>query len=335
MFKKRIAFIVDSEAWAFDIEAHILKEHLKDSYDCDIFVAANYQDDLFSILEDTKEYDIIHFFWRKLLLQFDEEDFQKKCNYIDSVCSKISTGIYDHLFLEEENISLYQNVFQKYCKKYYTCSKKLEDIYKAIDCYPNPWGTIHDTYDDSLYDGGDRNRFKSRRRESFVVGWVGNSNWNIKYKDFKGCHSILNPVLDELIEKDYAIEKFFADKNIRFRTNEEMPEYYQNLDVCIITSYEEGTPRPVIEAMASGVPLISTDVGIVEEAFGPKQKEFIIGDRKKEDDSVIAQRLKEKIITLYNHRELLEELSEENYLYGQKNDIHHLISSYKEYFDSF
>ena len=67
------------------------------------------------------------------------------------------------------------------------------------------------------------------------------------------------------------------------------------------------------EGMASGVPLIATDVGIVPEILGTKQKDFIIGDRDNgNNDVVVAKKLKEKIIYLYNNRNVLKELSNEN-----------------------
>jgi glycosyltransferase involved in cell wall biosynthesis len=38
-------------------------------------------------------------------------------------------------------------------------------------------------------------------------------------------------------------------------------EAYQALDVCLVTSRDEGGPKAVLEAMASGVPLVTTRVG--------------------------------------------------------------------------
>ena len=336
---KKIALVVDVLDWAFDIEAKILKNKLSDYYNIDIFVSKNYDDDLYKILEDTYDCDMIHFFWRKILLQFSTDEFKSHFNsdieynnYINNVCSKISTGIYDHLFIDSDNIKLFNDVFNKYCKMYYVCSKKLEDIYNNIDSYPSTWGVIHDTYDNNLYDVSIKHDFCD---DFLTIGWVGNSNWNLKYKDFKGFHSILNPVLDELISDGYKIKKHFADKNIKFRSNDEMPKYYSEIDICVIVSTCEGTPRPLIEAMASGVPLITTDVGIVSEVLGPKQKEFIIGSRFDDNDLVIKDNLKNNIIKLYNDRELLKELSNENYMYSINNSIDKLLPLYKKYIDDF
>jgi glycosyltransferase involved in cell wall biosynthesis len=335
---KRIALVVDMENWAFHIEAKILQQSLEKQFKIDIFVAHSYDDDLFKILEDVKDYDMIHFFWRKILLDFESDEFKNKVigngydyNEYLKVCDKISTGIYDHLFVDD--VDTYENIFTKYSKMYYTCSEKLYNIYKDISIYPKPWGVIHDTYDNKLYNGGDKNRFPFNRKE-LVIGWIGNSNWNIKYKYFKGFHTILNPVIDELVNEGYKIRKHYADKNIKFRTNEEMPAYYQEIDVCIITSMEEGTPRPVIEAMASGVPLITTDVGIVNESYGPLQKKFILGVRDNNDEE-IKSRLKSKIIELYNNRNLIKELSSENYKYSINNSIEKLKGKYINYFNDF
>ena len=290
----------------------------------------------------TKDYDMIHFFWRKLLIDFESDVFKSKLinsgydydEYIEKVRNKISTGVYDHLFVDSDGINTYKNIFTKYSKMYYVCSEKLKNIYDKISIYPKPFGVIHDTYDNKLYDGGNRDRFP-RDKEELVIGWIGNSNWNIKYKDFKGFHTILNPVIDELIEEGYKLRKFYADKNIKFRTNEEMPDYYQELDVCVIVSTLEGTPRPIIEGMASGVPIISTDVGIVNESFGPLQKKFILGVRNDLNDEEIKSRLKSKIIELYNNRNLIKELSLENYKYSLNNSIDKLKDKYIEYFNCF
>ena len=71
----------------------------------------------------------------------------------------------------------------------------------------------------------------------------------------------------------------YADRNVQWIPHTEMPEYYRKIDLCLITSTHEGTPLPALEAMSCGIPLISTDVGVINELFGEKQRKFIIGSR--------------------------------------------------------
>ena len=40
-----------------------------------------------------------------------------------------------------------------------------------------------------------------------------------------------------------------------------MPAFYQSIDAFLMTSITEGFPNVLVEAMASGLPCISTDVG--------------------------------------------------------------------------
>ena len=48
----------------------------------------------------------------------------------------------------------------------------------------------------------------------------------------------------------------------------DMPAFYQAFDAVVLTSKNEGTPVSIIEAMASGTPVASTDVGGVRDLFG-------------------------------------------------------------------
>jgi 2-polyprenyl-3-methyl-5-hydroxy-6-metoxy-1,4-benzoquinol methylase len=50
-------------------------------------------------------------------------------------------------------------------------------------------------------------------------------------------------------------------------TPSEMPDFYRKLDVICVTSKSEGTPLPLLEAMASGCFPISTRVGVAEEVI--------------------------------------------------------------------
>ncbi|WP_312583940.1 glycosyltransferase, partial [Staphylococcus aureus] len=73
-----------------------------------------------------------------------------------------------------------------------------------------------------------------------------------------------------------------ADRQLGFIPHDEMVKYYSQIDVYVCPSKIEGTPNPVLESMACGVPVISTDVGVVKDAFGEMQKEWILPVRSKD-----------------------------------------------------
>ena len=53
-----------------------------------------------------------------------------------------------------------------------------------------------------------------------------------------------------------------ADAKDRLRTTSEMAAFYRGLDVYVCFSSSEGTCVPLLEAAASGVAIVSTDVGV-------------------------------------------------------------------------
>lgn len=342
---KSIALIVDVKNWAFDIQAHLIKSSLKDELKIDIFYSKNepYNENIVRILEDVKDYDIIHFFWRKTLLQICSSEVQKKLRdrniNIDELKNKISTGIYDHLFLEEDT---YNQLFNEFCKKYVTSSKKLYDIYLQNKKIKHPYMILGDTFDEKIFYPKNDKKFKEKK-DNLVIGWVGNSSWNNKLLDnnkktidFKGFHTVLTPVIQELKDEGYNIETYYADKNTNFIPNDKMCDYYSKIDVYICVSITEGTPRPLIEAMGCGVPIITTDIGVAKEYLGIKQEEYIISERKiGESDYKVKKELKQKIVQLYNNREELEELSKENYLMSKEINNSCYKEKYKKYFLEF
>ena len=345
--KKKFAIIIDIPNWAFHNIANLIKKELEDLVEIDIFAihVSPYNDDLFMLLEDVKNYDYIHFLWRKNLLAFKSNDFKQKLvehgldyeEYVQSIVPKITTAVCDHMFLTNDEIKQYEDVFNKFSRAYYTISNKLYNIYCNIPQYKKPSTVLMDTFDINTFSPINLDRFNLNNISDrpLVIGWVGNSNWNIKDGnniDYKGFHTILTPVLDELIEEGYKITKIFADKQVKLIPNIEMPNYYKNIDIYITCSYQEGTPLPVLEAMSCGIPIIATDVGIVPQVFGDLQKDFIIGDRTKLDDNIIKNNLKKCIIQLYNNRELLQKLSTENICRAHLFDSTNLKEKYINFF---
>ncbi|MFA6142747.1 MAG: glycosyltransferase family 4 protein, partial [Candidatus Omnitrophota bacterium] len=56
----------------------------------------------------------------------------------------------------------------------------------------------------------------------------------------------------------------------------DLAEIYTDLDVVVLSSFNEGTPVSLIEAMASGKPVVSTDVGGVRDVVEDGKSGFLV-----------------------------------------------------------
>lgn len=346
--KRKICIVADVPNWAFDKIAQKLKKELSYKYDIriDYFNRRTEKDFFYEFVERNDDCDLIHFLNRRILLLIDTNEFKNKVEltgrnveeYINEKKNKFSTVANDHIDLNPSGIAKLQPIYNKYTKMYYTSSKKIFDIYSSIREFKNPDAMIHDICDEDFFKPLNIERFKHEniKDRQIVIGWVGNSvHSGQEDVDLKGFHTIITPVIQQLKEEGYNIIPHYADRNIKWRTTEEMQEYYSEIDICVCASIHEGTPLPILEAMYCGVPIISTDVGIVSEALGEKQKEFILGDRENgENDEKIKNKLKKKIMELYNDRNKFEILSEENLESIEQFDGGKTIKKFEEFFDA-
>ncbi|MBI1452601.1 glycosyltransferase [Acinetobacter sp. FL51] len=82
-------------------------------------------------------------------------------------------------------------------------------------------------------------------------------NENIIFKIAGGGASLDNPEVKALFEQ-YQLD---PQKVHLFDQISDMPAFYQSIDAFLMTSITEGFPNVLVEAMASGLSCISTDVG--------------------------------------------------------------------------
>lgn len=224
-----------------------------------------------------RDCDIVHLMWRGELTDLFYYrnsmkliDLSKK--YKNIFESKIfSTAIYDHVFMPYDYPD-YQFLFAKYIKNnYYTVNKKLFDLYCSIPKIASPRSICSDGVDLNLFKPS---FYLNNKRNKVYIGWSGNSAWGSN--DHKGLHTIIKPAIERLIIEGYSVQLEIADSNEVWHEQFEMVQYYQSLDIYVCASLSEGTPNTVLEAMACGLVIVSTDVGIVREAFGPLQRNYII-----------------------------------------------------------
>ncbi len=86
--------------------------------------------------------------------------------------------------------------------------------------------------------------------------------------------------------------KYHLDRNVIFESwQDELAPYYRSADIFLTTSFYEGYGLTLIEAGASGCPIVSSDVGIAPEIIENGKTGFVC-------DSVEPQDFTEKIILL-------------------------------------
>lgn len=330
--KKKIALVVDVYNWCFYNISTKICEYLKEDFDFEILVMTDFESiyDLFFYL---KGFDLVHFFWRGHFLWLNSDDYSFLSTYgmtykyfLDNIVSplNITTSVYDHLFLEEE-IDKTKSILS-FAKNYTVSSNILNRIYANIDGIKKPCMTITDGVDTTKFKKFRKNKYKNILERKLVIGWVGNSKWNVDEPDYKGFNTIIKPAIEELKTEGLKIETYFADKQQNPIPFEEMPNYYNKIDILICASKAEGTPNPVLEAMASGTIVISTNVGIVPEIMNRKQKKFILKERNKEE-------LKRIIKLAYDNRDAFESISRENIEISKNWDWKYKCNLFKKFFE--
>lgn len=232
-----------------------------------------------------KRIDLCHIFWREDLFYLlhphtiDKAarrlglEYETMVRAINS-CA-FTTSVYDHLFSNSADLQERRSGFAM-VDGYTVSSARLHAIYAAEPELPAPDLIITDGVDVERFRPSDTDRSADRS----AIGWVGNSAWGKQSQslDVKGYHRLFQPMIGELQARGIAVEAKVADSQINRIRFEDMPDFYRQMNVFICTSSMEGTPNPVLEAMACGIPVVATDVGIVPEVFGDLQKRFIIED---------------------------------------------------------
>ncbi|WP_256992178.1 glycosyltransferase family 4 protein [Paenibacillus sp. XY044] len=108
---------------------------------------------------------------------------------------------------------------------------------------------------------------QERAGRPLVIGWAGDPG-----KASKRYTALYEPIK----------QHFSGRPEVRFvetagaYAHEEMPRFYRDIDLLLITSANEGGGATALEAFASGKPVLSTNVGYVKEAAHPSGHHLIL-----------------------------------------------------------
>ncbi len=82
--------------------------------------------------------------------------------------------------------------------------------------------------------------------------------------------------MQDAIPKE-VIEQYISDGTVeRFEETDDVRPYYEKCSVYVLPSYREGTPRTVLEAMAMGRPIITTDTNGCRDTVVDGQNGFLV-----------------------------------------------------------
>ncbi|QDI92865.1 glycosyltransferase [Salicibibacter halophilus] len=262
----KILLVPGNPGWAFD---HRAKDLLSLSYDR-IQLEMKYVNRVKG--SDRYQYDVIYPMSVNIAKKLHEKT--------NIPYKQMATGITSLRVLDKYNVD-----FLQLFRGLNTASNEIVDMLK---------GHVHTN---KTRVGVDPRHFKpaesKKKKRPFVVGWVGRIDQQ-NYRELKGYDLVISALKDMNVNLQI---RTFKDKVPR----KEMVAFYQELDCFICSSTSEHIPLPVLEAAACGVPIISTNVGIVPELISDKRNGIIV----KRD----ANAIKNAVQTVKNNPEMKKQLS--------------------------
>ena len=126
--------------------------------------------------------------------------------------------------------------------------------------------------------------------------------------------------MQDAVDKDYA-EEFIRQGIVeRFDETSDVRPYYAKSSVYVLPSYREGTPRTVLEAMAMGRPVITTDTQGCRETVIDGKNGFLVPIKN-------AEAVAEKMIWFIEHPQNIQAMGIESLKYVREKFDVNIVNS--------
>jgi glycosyltransferase involved in cell wall biosynthesis len=192
---------------------------------------------------DLKQYArIFNYMWR-------DENIMKKL--LDQARGKVVNCIAAGPDMDSESLSLFANATSGF-RDIGANTAKAVSILNSLSV---------DTRVHLLSHGVDTDTFfpKPVAHTGFRVGWIGRVKYPIKRFE------LAKKIVGGIPGAELVVASNKADPGgYPFYEYSDMPNFYNSIDVLLITSRSESHPLIVMEAMACGLPVLTTNVGDVE-----------------------------------------------------------------------
>jgi glycosyltransferase involved in cell wall biosynthesis len=247
--KPEVLLLIDKPNWAFDHSAKHIADVLKDDFNFHFAYVAE-QPKL-----DASKYDLLYvFFWG--------EDYYKRFGFRkEQIIKELSSHRWE------------DNPLYGPCTPKELVEKYLSDAGTVICTSHRLLNTITDIHPHVLHtpNGFSHKQFfrKKERTGELSVGWAGNIKDSVK-----GFNELVKPAC----EGKYKL--YSAPGNFSHR---QMNGFYNQLDVFVVSSKNEGEPLTLVESMAAGCFPVSTDVGIAPELIRNGSNGIILKERSQEE----------------------------------------------------
>ena len=209
-----------------------------------------------------------------------------------------------------------------------------------------------------IYNGIDVEKFRNKAQHSLslreslnlgknaiLLGSIGRLVPQKAHKDFVDCVRILKQSVNQNVHgvivgegpEQRQIQEYIDKKSLRgsvhlmgFRQN--MSEIYADLDFFVLPSYREGFPMAILEAMASRIPVIATNVGGVAECLIHNSNGVMVEPRKpgeiaKSVAELIGDSRFRQSVTQQAYSDVMRKYSNEVMTENHKNLYLHVIGN--------
>ncbi len=299
IMKPKICLIYDIEGWAYHNKSLAIKKYLNECYDIDLLKYNKHAKN-----SDYDKYDII--------LTYTPENLPRNISLEKVIC-----GVSSHIKINSK-IDRLQN-FKYVFSNDYNIYNQIKNTFKDKNVYYTP-------------NGVDCNFFKTDKIKSLnnkneiTIATIGNK----KRESHKGKFRVEN-ICENLNKLGYNIKNIslFVDVKNEKLTPENMINYYENIDIFLVSSVSEATPNTLLEAMSMGIPCISNDTGMASLLIENDKTGYII-------DSYDNLKLYGKyIIKILENPSLYKSMSMNSLKKIKKYDWSEMSLFYKEMFECF